>query len=317
MCNPFKGGKMLFQKRIVLAFIALFFSICLFSGYQNAFANGIHPVVETQWLADNLGKPGIQVVFMDNWPSNKEDFDSKHVPGSLFLGVGQLMGAVGNGSTPPDKAKFEAFMGELGINKDDHVIIHGLNSDNPFTLGAAWLMEYFGHNKISYLNGSLTKWIKENRATAKEMPAVKPLTYKAESPNEAIRADAAYVLKGLKNPKVAIVDARGTEEYTGKNNKEENKRVGHIPGAVDLGAYETNFKEDGTLKSADELKAIYEAKGITKDKEVITYCQGGIKAGNSYFVLKHVLGYPDVKDYVGSWGEWGNRVDFEKYPIEK
>jgi thiosulfate/3-mercaptopyruvate sulfurtransferase len=126
--------------------------------------------------------------------------------------------------------------------------------------------------------------------------------------------DAAYVMKNLKNSNTVLVDARGHGEYIGEVNNEKNKRVGHLPGAVDLGFKVTNFNADGTLKSADELRKLYEAKGITKDKEVITYCQGGIKASNAYFALKHILGYPNVKVYVGSWGEWANRTD---NPIEK
>ncbi len=178
-------------------------------------------------------------------------------------------------------------------------------------------MEYFGHRKVSYLNGGLAKWTGENRAVSTEAPEPSPTEYKAGSANNEIYVDAEYVLKNLRNDSVAIVDARGTDEYTGENNEEKNKRVGHIPGAVDLGFYATNFNEDGTLKSVDELKSIYESKGVTRDKEVITYCQGGVKVCNDYFVLKYMLNYPNVKVYVGSWGEWANRLDPEKYPVEK
>ncbi len=306
------------RKKIFFSVVSLLFAVSLFAGYQNAFANGVHPLVETQWLEDNLNKSDIRIVFMDDWPSKKADFDSKHIPGSVYIGVGTLMGTMGNGSAPPNKAKYEAFMSELGINKDDHVVLYSMEGKSVFTLGAFWLMEYFGHKKVSYLNGGLAKWYKENRPATVEVIKVTPTKYMAGSPNESIRVDAKYVLKSLKNPNVVLVDTRGTDEYIGENNKEKNKRVGHIPGALDLGYYVTNFNQkDGTVKSADDLTAVYEKNGVTRDKEVISYCQGGIKASNAYFILKHILGYPNVKVYVGSWGEWGNRVDFNEYPIEK
>jgi thiosulfate/3-mercaptopyruvate sulfurtransferase len=294
------------------------FAISLLAGYGKSFATFYNlkgPLVETQWLADNLNDPKVKVVFVDNWPSDKEEFEKKHIKGSVYMGIGALMGTIGNGSAPPDKASFEGMMNRLGINNDDHVVLYGARGESVFTLGAFWLMEYFGHEKVSFLNGGLAKWNKENHPAEGGMKMADPGDYKAASPNESIRVDAPYVLKSMNNKNAVLVDARGTDEYTGENNSEKNKRVGHIPGALDLGYRATNFNEDGTIKSAEELKTVYEAKGVTSDKEVITYCQGGIKAANAYFTLKHVLAYPNVKVYVGSWGEWGNRVDFNTYPI--
>ncbi len=288
--------------------------VSVFAGYRNAFAEGVNKVVETQWLAENVDN--VKVIFVDNWPSDKEEFVKKHIKGSVLMGVGAMMGTIGNGSAPPDKTQFEGMMQRLGISNGDHVVLYGAKGESVFTLGAFWLMEYFGHKKVSYLNGGLAKWNKENRPSDSGEKKAEPGKYTAAPANESMRADAAYVLGKLGKDNVAIVDARGTDEYTGENNSEKNKRIGYIPGAQDLGYYTTNFNaKDGTLKSAAELKAIYEAKGVTKDKEVIVYCQGGIKAANAYFALKHLLGYPNVKNYVGSWGEWGNRVDFNKYPI--
>lgn len=304
------------RSKIIVAIVSLIFMVSLFAGYQNAIASAAEPLVETGWLADHLNKPDIRIVFMDNWPSEKEKFDSKHIPGSAFLGIGSLMGTIGNGATPPDKAKFEAMMSNLGINNGDHVVLYGANGKNPFTLGAVWLMEYFGHKNLSYLNGGLEKWNNEDRKATGKAPKVALANYKAASPDESVRADAKYVLKSLNKHNVVIVDARGTDEYTGKSNNAPNKRIGHMPGALDLGYYKTNFNSNkGTVKSRADLMAAYEAKGVTKDKEVIVYCQGGIKAANPYFTLKHILGYPNVRNYVGSWGEWGNRVNFDKYPI--
>ena len=259
----------------------------------------------------------MKIIFVDNWPSEKAEYEKKHIKGSVYMGISALMGTLGDGSAAPHKESFEGMMNRLGVNNGDHVVLYGAKGDSVFTLGALWLMEYFGHTDVSFLNGGLAKWNKENRPSASGLEMAQPGTYTAKDGNESIRVDAAYVLASLKKDSTILVDARGHDEYIGENNSDNNKRVGHIPGALDLGYQVTNYNDDGTLKPADALKAAYEAKGVTKDKEVITYCQGGIKAANAFFVLKHVLGYPNVKNYVGSWGEWGNRVDFEKYPAEK
>ncbi len=311
-----KGGKMHLRRKFVIGIVSLIFVMSLFAGYQNAFASSADPVVETAWLSDHLNKSDISIVFVDNWPSTKEAFNAKHIPGSEFVDIGSLMGTLGNGATPPDKAKFQAMMSKLGIKNGDHVILYGADGKNPFTLSLFWLMEYFGHKDVSYLNGGLQKWNSEHRKSTSEAPQAAPTKYKAASPDKSILVDAKYVLGKLNKSNAVLVDARGTDEYTGKVNVGQSKRVGHIPGALDLGYYKTNFNtSNGTLKSAAELKAAYESKGVTKDKEVIVYCHGGVKAANAYFVLKHILGYKNVKNYVGSWGEWANRVDFNKYPI--
>jgi thiosulfate/3-mercaptopyruvate sulfurtransferase len=325
MYNHFQGGKMLFNRKLTSVFVAVMFLFCFFPGSHNASANAsatytakeAPPVVETDWLESNIGKPGIRVAFMDDWPSKKTEYTKKHIPGSVFIGIGSFMGVLGDGSAPPDKTKFESLMGKLGIQKDDYVVVYGPDGKDPFTLSLFWLLEYFGHQKISYLNGGLAKWNKENRKATGEETKITQSAYKADAPNESMWVNADYVLKNLQNKNVSIVDARDSEEYTGKKNIENNKRTGHIPGAINMDYYVTNFKKDGTLKSADDLKTIYGAKGITTDKEIVSYCQGGVRAANDYFILKHILGYKNVKVYVGSWGEWGNRLDPEKYPVEK
>ena len=301
------------RRKYLVSIVSLVFLLSLCAGYQNASANGANPLVETQWLADNIGN--VKIIFVDNWPSDKEEYEKKHIKGSVYMGIGALMGTLGDGSAPPDKEQFEGMMNRLGINSGDHVVLYGAKADNVFTLGAFWLMEYFGINNVSYLNGGLAKWNKENLPTEEGMKQAEPGTYKVTSPNEAIRTDAAHVSGSLKNENTVLVDARGTGEYTGEVNNDNNTRVGHIPGALDLDSFTTNFNAgDGTVKSPEELKALYESKGVTKDKEVITYCQAGVKASNAYFFLKHVLGYPNVKVYVGSWGEWANRTE---NPLEK
>lgn len=308
-----------FSKKIITVLFSLFFLICLFAGYQNALANAdVPPLVETQWLADNLKNPDLRIVYVAGMsPKDKADFDGKHIPGSVYIGINSLMGVLGNGSMPPDKVKFEALMGRLGISDDTQVVVHGVGGGNPFITNAFWLLKYNGHDKVSYLNGGLAKWNAEGRKTTREPAKITSATYKA-TPDPSIFAKADDVLKNIKNPKTAIVDTRSLDEFKGKENPAEmNKRLGHIPGAILLNFYPTNLNRDGTFKSINELKAVYAAKGVTGDKEIILYCQGGIRAAHTYFVLKHLLGYPKVRNYVGSIGEWANRLDPAKYPLEK
>lgn len=306
------------EGRILSGIVVLLFLLGLIFGYQTVFASGTPALVETEWLANNLDRSELRIVYVGSMgKDDRAKFDNKHIPGSVYLSIGSLMGVLGNGSAPPDKAKFESLMSSLGIKRDDHVVVYGSSSANPFVTAAFWLMKYFGHEKVSYMNGGIKKWNKEGRKTTGEATKVSATTYKASAGDESIRATADYVLSNLKNPKVVIVDTRPADVYKGKKSEVQgHKREGHIPGAVNLNFYTTNLNSDGTFKSADDLKATYEAKGVTRDKEVITYCEGGVRASHSHFVLKYILGYPKVRDYVGSWGEW-NKLDPNKYPIEK
>ncbi len=296
--------------------LATLLSIFLFSHVVLANSN-VQPLVETEWLAENLKKPDSRIVYVGSMAQDDmARFGKSHIPASVYMSLNSLMKILGDGSTPPNKAEFEALMGRLGISNDTHVILYGEGGGNPFITTAFWLMDYFGHKKVSYLNGGMAKWTQEKRQIESGAPPkISPTKYTA-TPEPSIFADADYVLKNLKNEGVVIVDTRAPDEYTGQNTM-GNKRTGRIPGSINLNFYPTNLNKDETFKSVNDLKTVYEAKGVTKDKEAITYCQGGIRATHTYFVLKHLLGYPKVRNYVGSWGEWGNRLDPSKYPIEK
>lgn len=303
-----------YNRKFASYFVAVLFLLSFFSGFQNAYANGaVAPLVETQWLVDNLKNPDIRILHIG---SEENMFNARHIPGSVFMNVGDLMGSIGDGSAAPDKAKFEGIMSRLGIDNASHVVIVGSATGTPFPVTAFWLMKYHGHNKVSLLNGGVTKWAAENHIMTGDPAVVKASKY-ASKPDMSVYADAKYVLANIKNPKVSIVDVRGEDEYSGANTLGMNKRAGHVPGVTNLDSIPTNNNNDGTFKSVKDLQAAYNAKGVTKDKEVIAYCQGGVRASNTYFVLKHILGYPNVKNYVGSWGEWSNRLDPAQYPVEK
>jgi len=272
-------------------------------------------LVEPQWLADNLRNPGLAIVFVGGPTSKKENFEAKHIPGAVFLGFGKLMRALGDGSAPPDRANFKDLAGSLGIGNDKHVVFHSV--DTLFAATAYWLFDYFGQKRLSILNGTIAKWRNEDRPTEGGPEKIIPATYKPV-PNASLLATADDVLKNLKNPNAVILDVRSAGEYEGTEDPtKQNKELGHIPGAVNFDFFSANLNNDGTFKSADVMKAGYEAKGVTKDKEIIVYCQAGVRAAVSAVALRYILGYPDVKNYVGSWAEWGNRLDHAKYPIEK
>ena len=320
MCKIEKAGNVFVWKKIVTTFLPLLFLICLISASGDAFAGfaaqGVKPLVETQWLADNLDKSDVRVVHVGFISEDdKKQYESKHIPNAVYLSMNSLMSALGDGSKALDKAKFETIMGELGISKDTHVVLYGEPAGNPFIPGAYWLMKYFGHSKVSILNGVFAKWNKEGRETTGKPTKIKNTQYKVAPADESVRTGAGYVLQNLKNPKVVLVDSRSSDEFVGKEDR--NKRKGHIPGAINLNFFPTNHNSDGTYKSIEDLKALYEAKGVTRDKEVIAYCETGPRATDTYFVLKDLLGYPNVKVYIGSWSEWGNRLDPEKHLLEK
>lgn len=306
---------MRFKGKVLACLFSALFLFCLFNVQQAAFANGgVQPLVETGWLADNL--KNVSVIHVASFsPQPEQDFKSKHISGAVSMSVGDVMGTLGDGSSKPDAATFEAVMNKMGINNDSHVVVYGSGKDDGLVATAYWLLKYFGHGKVSYLNGGLTKWIKEKHETTNEVKNIIPSKYKP-SPNESMFATADDVLKKVGNPKTVIVDVRSSDEYKGIKSPVETKIMGHIKGAVNLD-YAINMNEDGTFKSLSDLKASYEAQGVIPGKEAIVYCLGGVRAAHTVFVLKYLLGYPDVKNYVAAWGEWGNKLDTAKYPVEK
>ena len=300
-----------FSKKLFSVLCTALLLVCILSTAQLTYANGdVTPLVETQWVADNM--KNLKLVYVGFvGEKNRMQYEGKHIAGSAYLGMKDIMSAM---TATPNQENFEKIMGQAGISNDSHVILYSTPSANPFVPAVYWLMKYFGHNNVSIMNGSLDKWSRENRKTDGVPPQIKSATYKAATSAKNMLADATYVLNNLKNNGTVIVDTRGADEYTGKKEINYIKGKGHIPGAKNLNFYPTNRNNDGSYKSAAQLKAAYGAAGVTKDKEIITYCESGPRAADSYFALKEILGYSNVKVYVGSWMEWGNNT---KYPVEK
>ena len=217
-----------------------------------------------------------------------------------------------------DRAAFERLLSQSGVSNDTTVIVYGDNN-NWFAAWALWQLKYYGHGDVRIMNGGRKKWLEEKRPVTTDAPRVTPATYKAKDPDESIRAKREQIYSVLdKRHDAHLVDVRSVDEFTGKviappGMTETAQRGGHIPGAANI-PWAQAVNEDGTFKNADALKALYEGKGVRNDREVIAYCRIGERSSHTWFVLKYLLGYDQVRNYDGSWTEWGNLVGA---PIEK
>jgi thiosulfate/3-mercaptopyruvate sulfurtransferase len=278
-------------------------------------------LVSTQWVQDNLDNPSIRIVESD------EDvllYEQGHIPGAVKLDWHtDLNDPIERDYI--DRERFAQLLSEKGISNDTTVIFYG-DKNNWWATYAFWVFQLFGHTNAKVINGGRQKWIEEGRPFTKDEPQYPATEYKAPERDDAsIRAFRDQVLSLLNSDRktlregVALVDVRSNPEFTGETihmanyPQEGAQRGGHIPGARSI-PWATAVREDGTFKSAEELRGIYEGKGITSDKDVVAYCRIGERSSHTWFVLKYLLGYPQVRNYDGSWTEWGNLVDA---PIEK
>jgi len=213
---------------------------------------------------------------------------------------------------------FEELLGKAGISPDTTVVLYGDNN-NWFAAWAFWQLKYYGHEKVLIMNGGRKKWLEEKRPLTTDVPKYAAASYKVASTNAAIRAKRDDIFAALdKKSPAQLVDVRSVDEFTGKiiappGMTETAQRAGHIPGAANI-PWSQAVNEDGTFKSADALKQLYSSKGITGDKEVIAYCRIGERSSHTWFVLRYLLGIKNVRNYDGSWTEWGNLIGA---PIEK
>jgi thiosulfate/3-mercaptopyruvate sulfurtransferase len=275
-----------------------------------------HPerLVETTWVAERLRDPNLRIVEVDQNPAT--GYDEGHIPGATRLFWKEdLWDPLKRDFTPPER--FAEVMGRVGIDRGTTVILHG--DANRFASYAFWVFTYYGHPDVRLLNGGRICWVKEGRELTRETPQVTSRVYPRPKANPAIRALRDDVLAVLGRPGWTLVDARSEEEYRGERvgapggQNHGAERAGCIPGAIHV-PWKKMVHEDETFKSPDELRALYEEKGVTADKEIIVYCRLGHRASFAWFALTCLLGYPKVRLYDGSWTEWGSIVGV---PIEK
>ncbi len=275
-----------------------------------------HPefLVDTEWVANHLKDENVRIIESDEDP--------------LLYAIGHIEGAVQVDwfSTLQHplrrdfltKEQFEEVASKLGITNDSIVVFYG-DKSNWFAAYALWLFQYYGHKNVRIMNGGRIKWEQEKRPLVKDVPTYKATTYKATEADKSIRAFRDDVFKQL-DAKKPLVDVRSPKEYAGElthmpNYPQEGAtRAGHIPTAVSIPWAQAVNEADATFKTPEELRALYEGKDIKSDKDIIAYCRIGERSSLTWFVLKYLLGYPSVKNYDGSWTEWGNLVDA---PIEK
>jgi thiosulfate/3-mercaptopyruvate sulfurtransferase len=272
-------------------------------------------LVTTEWLAEHLGDDNLVVAEVDENPDLYED---GHIRGAVKLHWrDDFQDPVERDIV--ERAEFERLMGSRGIANDTTVVLYG-DKNNWFAAYAYWYLKIYGHQDVRIVDGGRQKWIDEGRELTTDTPAPVSASYTASEADESIRVRRDNVLQGLENGgSRALVDVRSPQEYSGElmappgYEQEGASRTGHIPSAQSI-PWAQAVRDDGTFKSPDELRELYGAKGVTPEKEVLAYCRIGERSAHTWFVLRELLGYPDVKNYDGSWTEWGNLVDV---PIER
>jgi thiosulfate/3-mercaptopyruvate sulfurtransferase len=275
-----------------------------------------HPevLVDTDWVAAHLNDSNVRIIESD------EDallYETGHIPGAVKVDwFTTLQAPVMRDFLT--KASFEQLCSNLGISNDTTVVFYG-DKNNWFACYAFWLFEYYGHQMLRIMNGGRLKWTQEKRPLSREVPGYPRTQYLAKPPRKEIRAFRDDVFNQI-GQKLPLVDVRSPQEYSGEllhmaNYPQEGAmRGGHILGAVNIPWSKAMNTDNGTFLPAKELKELYAGKSITPDKEIVAYCRIGERSSLTWFVLKYLLGYPRVRNYDGSWTEWGNLVGA---PIEK
>ena len=272
-------------------------------------------LVTTDWIAQHLKDPGIRLVEVD---VDTTAYEQGHIRGAVGLNwQTQLCDQVRRDILT--KEQFEKLMADCGIGNDTTIILYGDNN-NWFATYALWQFRYYQHdeNRLKLINGGRQKWAAEGRELVKEVPSYPRTHYRASFPDDNVRATKDHVLPTLRQGVINLVDVRSPAEFSGEviappGMSETAQRGGHIPGAASI-PWGQAMREDNTFKSYDDLKALYGGKGVDPGRETVAYCRIGERSSHTWFVLKYLLGYEKVRNYDGSWTEWGNLVGA---PIEK
>ncbi|MDX6616431.1 MAG: thiosulfate/3-mercaptopyruvate sulfurtransferase [Solirubrobacterales bacterium] len=271
-------------------------------------------LVETDWVADHLDDDDIRIVEVDE---NPDLYAEAHIPGAIgFDWKKDLQDQVQRDFLNAED--FGKLMGSRGISNDHTVVLYG-DRNNWFAAYTYWYFRYYGHDNVKLINGPREKWIAEGRETNSDVPSHPAATFEAKKGDDSLRAYRDDVTEALGDG-INLVDVRSPQEYSGEliamagYEQEGAQRGGHIPGAASV-PWAQAVEEDGTFKSADDLRKLYEEKGVIDgEKPIIAYCRIGERSAHTWFVLSELLGQGKVRNYDGSWTEWGNLVGV---PIEK
>jgi thiosulfate/3-mercaptopyruvate sulfurtransferase len=270
-------------------------------------------LVSPDWAREHLDDPGVRFVEVD---VDTAAYEQSHLPGAVgWNWTSQLSDGIRRDIV--DREALSKLLSESGIGQDTHIVLYGDNN-NWFAAWAYWQLKLHGWQKVSILNGGRKYWLDNGLPISTDVPRHEPTNVKVGEPSWELRSFRDDILPRLGESGFALVDVRSPAEFSGEviappGMTETAQRGGHIPGAQSIPWAQT-VREDATFKSADELKALYEGKGITPDKDVVAYCRIGERSSHSWFVLHELLGYPRVKNYDGSWTEWGSMVGV---PIER
>jgi thiosulfate/3-mercaptopyruvate sulfurtransferase len=270
-------------------------------------------LVDTDWVAEHLDDDNLKIVEVDENPAL---YAEAHIPGAIgFDWKADLQDQVKRDFLGP--GEFGELMGSRGLSNDDTIVLYG-DRNNWFAAYTYWYFKYYGHDDVKLMNGPREKWISEGRETSSDVPSNEPATFEGKDPDQHIRAFRDDVMSALDGD-TKLVDVRSPQEFSGEliamagYEQEGAQRSGHIPGAASV-PWAQSVNEDGTFKPADELRELYGSKGVLDGDDVIAYCRIGERSAHTWFVLHELLGKDDVRNYDGSWTEWGNMVNV---PIEK
>ena len=274
----------------------------------------VDKLVSADWVAQHANDPKVRLVEVD---VDTDAWAEGHIAGAVgWNWTTQLQDQVRRDII--SKQALERLLSESGVANETHVVLYGDNN-NWFAAYALWLIELYGHQDVSLMDGGRVKWLADNRPTTRDVPKYAPTSYQAKEPDPGLRAkrDDVLAVVGGRAPS-KLIDVRSPAEFNGEiiappGMSETAQRAGHIPGAANV-PWARAVNEDGTFKSPDELRQLYQGVGLSEGDPTIAYCRIGERSSHTWFVLKHLLGYNNVRNYDGSWTEYGSLIDV---PIEK
>ena len=266
-----------------------------------AFATDV--LVDTEWIEAHAADPSLRVLEVGG---NANAFGEGHLPGAAFVSMRSL-------SNPDDPiggqiataAQVSAALSNVGLGRDQTVVLYD-RRNNLQAARAYWVLKYYQHADVRIYNGGTPKWTEDGQVMSTVMVEYEPSDYQAGPPDPEIRTTWQYVVDHTDDPATLFCDTRGPEEYLGRDVRAE--RGGRIPGSINV-EWTAAVNANGTFKSSEELAALYGGAGFTPDKQIITYCQSGVRGAHTWFVLSELLGYPSVRNYDGSWVEYGNNPE--------